>query len=984
MTKKRIAFGIVAVVIIVVMIVGNYILNLYSGLLHQVFAGDTTDYSGAQSELAEGDELVQDLAEDSIVLLKNEDNFLPLEGVAKVNLFGWAATDQGFCLVGGGSGGTVVASENKVTLTDAFEREDIEYNNALLQAYSAVSSTDADKNSTSANSTAVLANPPSSFYTSDRMTEAKEFSNTAVVVLARFSGENASQSKLVEVGSYKNGTYLELMPNEKAMLDALEQYGFDVVVLFNTCNNMEMGFLDEYDNIKAALYVGILGQSGALAIPRILKGLSPSGKTTDTYAYDYQTNNPTYANNMYKSNSIAYGEGIYLGYKWYETADAEGFFTANGTSYDEVVQFPFGYGLSYSEFEWTLKSTNWSSNETMSESKTYTMQVTVKNIGDYPAKEVVQLYFTPPYTEGGIEKAHVNLVDFAKTRLLEVGDSQTVELKFTAYDLASYDAYDKNENGFSGYEVEEGNYLLKLMANAHEFANVNGGDNEIALGCNGLIIENDPVTGEKVENRFTGDTAYADLPVDGEGSISGGVNYLSRANSFANYTTQRAATASVSDNKSNYRYDGYDNEDVSSYMYGVDSGYRLVYAEDEDKMLTNPTLKQLNGEDESVKNGSIKLVPDEELMETLSNYEAEEWEILLNQLTVAEIKDLIGRGGFQTVALESVGKPRCVDRDGPAGFNLGVTNTETETKWTAYPAEAILGCSWNTELMYQMGISQGKTALATGLQGWYAPCINLHRSVYNTRNFESFSEDGVLSGDLAAMYVKGAKENDLYCYVKHFVNSEAGANPNNKNTWLTEQTLRELYLKPFEIAVKEGGANAMMSSFNRVGGVWAGSNHALLTDVLRGEWGFRGSVITDWADMTYMDYTRGVLAGNDLWLAGGSSSAANIDMNNPAIAYRARLAAKNILYTYVSTITTVAVTAAPQSALFSGLWIAINVILSAGILACIICMFERKKRNDDNEDLAVARFERVRVRPVDEDIVDEDFDVRADEEWGSE
>lgn len=943
---KRIVLGVVSVILVVVMIVGNIIINNYAYILNQVFAGDTTDYGGASAELEEGDEVVQRLGEESMVLLKNEESFLPLSKDTKLNLFGWAATDQGFLLVGGGSGGTVIAEANKVTLTKALTEEGVEYNEALLASYSAISSTDADKNSNSPDSMAALANPDGSFYTADKMSQAKSFSDTAVVVLSRFSGENASQTELIDIGTYKNGTFLELTANEKAMLDALESNNFNVIVLLNTCNNMELGFLEDYDCIKAALYVGLPGQSGALAIPRILYGtVNPSGRTADTLAYDYQTNNPTYLNARYVNNSMAYAEGIYVGYKWYETADAEGYFdsvsNSYGTGYDGVVQYPFGYGLSYTEFSWEVKSINWSPDtDDMSTEVTYEIEVEVHNDGDVAGKDVVELYFTPPYAEGGLEMAEVNLLAFAKTPVIQPNSSETVTLTFTAYDLASYDV-----SGNGSYKVAVGDYYVKLMKNSHEAANmVDNASNSYLLYSTGLEYTTDPVTGEVVENRFTGSNAYADTPIDGSTMIAGGVEYLSRANGFANYNNIVAGSPNSSVNTvGRYEYDGYDNADLTGIEYGVDSGLYLVQVENEDGTYSRATEDQLNGLDEEA-----NLVINEELMDELVDYDSDTWNDLLNQLSQSDIANLIGKGGFRTIALYSVGKPKCVDRDGPAGFNMGVTNPNTETKWTGFPTESLIGCCWNTQLTYAMGIAQGKVASATGLQGWYAPGVNLHRSVYNTRNYEYFSEDAVLTGDLAAQIVKGAKENNLYCYVKHFAVSEAGANPNDKNTWLTEQALREIYLKPFEVCVKEGGANGMMSAFNRVGAVWAGSNHALLTDVLRGEWGFRGSVITDWYQPSYMDYTRGVKAGNSLWLDGSTDKAADLDFNDVGTAYAARQAAKDILYTYVVTITAVSVTATPTSGLFIGLWVGLNVLLAAGLVTCIvfICLPSKKGKKD--------------------------------------
>ena len=944
--KMRPITSVIAVVLVVAIIAGNLLLNQFSYVVNQALAGDTTDYGSAGAELQAGDEIVQTLGEESMVLLKNEDNFLPIEKEQKVNLFGWAATDQGFLLVGGGSGGTVIAAQNRVTLTTALDREGLSYNKELLDAYSAVSSADADANSNSPDSMAALANPDASFYTEERMQQAKEFSDTAIVVLSRFSGENASQTELIDIGTYSNGTFLELTENEKAMFDALEAHDFNVIVLFNTTNNMEMGFLEEYDCVKAALYVGLPGQSGALAIPRILCGdVNPSGRTADTLAYDYQTNNPTYINGRYVDNSMVYQEGIYVGYKWYETADEEGFFAdvSNdyGTGYDAVVQYPFGYGLSYTTFEWEA-SASWGDTESMSATGEYTVEVTVHNTGDTAGKDVVQLYYTPPYTQGGIEMASVNLLAFAKTDLIQPGESQTVTLTFDAYDLAAYDYSDANDNQFAGYEIVPGDYQIRLMKNSHtDGVMAENSSSSFILSSPGITFPQDPDTGAAVGNLFTGETAYAGTPIDGTTMIEGGVDYLSRADGFANYPTATAgAPSSQVDEIGVYQYDGYDDMDVSDIQYGIDSGLYLVVVENEDGTTQRATLDQLKGTDTS----GAKLVINEELMDTLSDYEAAEWDALLDQLTEQEVKDLIGRGGFKNEAAYSVGKPLSIDRDGPAGFNMGVTNPNTETMWTGFPTESLIGCCWNSSLTYNMGVVQGKVASATGLQGWYAPGVNLHRSVYNTRNYEYFSEDAVLTGKLAASIVQGAKENNLYCYVKHFAVSEAGANPNNKNTWLTEQALRETYLKPFELCVKDGGANGIMSAFNRVGAVWAGGNHALITDLLRGEWGFHGTVITDWYQPDYMDYTQGLKAGNNLWLDGTFDRAAEIDLSDAGTAYAARQAVKNILYTYVVTINAVSITDVPQSTLFVALWTGMNVVLVAGLGACIFLIARPSKK----------------------------------------
>lgn len=941
---KRVVLGIVALILVGIMITANYYLNYYSLIINRFLVGDTADSGSGESldALSSADSVVQDAAGESMVLLKNDDNFLPKRDLSKVNFFGWGSTDNGFLLTGGGSGGTSIDDEKaeKVDLSDAFIADGISYNTDLYDAYVRFSDMDADwrsGGSTGANATESLKNPPASFYTDNLMNEAYSYSNVAIVTLSRWGCENGGSGELKDIGSYKNGTFLELTAEEIAMFDKLQEKGFSTVVLLNTCNNMELGFLDKYSCIKACIYVGIPGQSGTAVIPKIIKGeINPSGRTSDTLAYDYQTYNPVY-NNAYLdgNNNLCYQEGIYFGYKWYETADASGYFdgvtTEYGTGYDGVVQYPFGYGLSYTSFRWEIVQ---KPSGTLTKDGKYQVVVKVTNTGSYAGKDVVELYGHAPYTDGQIEKAERVLLDFAKTETLYPAseadathpNSCEVTLSFTAYDLASYDDYDKNQNGFTGYELDGGTYNIYVMRNAHDVVE----NMQFTLSVSGGIkYETDPDTGAEVANLFTGSTAYANCPIDG------GVTYLSRANSFANFPKSQAKVNSANASKaSSYVYDGYSGKDVSSYEYGVSYGIYLVQQDDE--LGSTASIEMLEGSDTSV-----SLTINTTLFALLSDYDSEFWDLFLNQLSQDDIKNLIGMGGFQTVALASVGKPRCTDKDGPAGFNNNVTNPGKSSKYTLFPSESLIGCSWNTEVASAIGTAQANIATSMGINGWYGPGVNLHRSVYNSRNYEYYSEDSYLSGTLASQTIASAKAGNLYCYVKHFAVSEAGNNPKNVNTWLTEQALRESYLKPFEIAVKEGGANAVMSAFNRVGAVLSGYNHALLTSVLREEWNFKGSVITDWYEGSgYMDnHTAGVLAGNDLWLCGSTLQPAKLDFSNPAVAYAARQSAKNILYTYIDTnleATSITVNEEAHSELFSALWITLNVVLGAGIGLCVI------------------------------------------------
>ena len=953
--SRTVILAAAAVVLAAVLIVSNILLNRYALIINRVFAGDTVDTSGgdAQDALLSADDVVREAAEESIVLLKNDDDFLPLQDLNKVNLFGWGSTDAGMLLTGGGSGGTTITdtldngkSRIKVDLTDALKEAEIEYNPSLTAAYENFSTFDADYRgggSTGANVCDSLKNPPASFYTAGLMDEAMTYSDTAIVVLSRWGAENGNSNELKNIGSYSNGSFLELTAEERAMFEKLEEYDFNVIVLLNVCNNIELGFLEEYPSIKACLHIGIPGQSGLAAVPAILKGdVNPSGRMSDILPYDYQTNNPVYVNAVKNGSDLTYQEGIYFGYKWYETADAAGYFddvdNNYGKGYDGVVQYPFGYGLSYTQFKWDA---NWKEATRLTKDGKCTVTVKVTNTGDVAGKDVVQLYGHAPYTEGGIEKAERVLLDFAKTPLLEPKAHCEVELTFTAYDLASYDEYDKNDDGFKGYELESGEYELMLMKNSHETV-----DSQ-SLTLNSLIqFENDPVTGNPVQNLFTGEEAYANCPVDGSTALTNPVEYLSRANSFANFPTAQAGTSSVG-NTPNFRHSEYDDKEVSSYQYGEDAGMYLVQVtktegEGEEAVVTTrrATKAELEGTEKLKEGEAFEF--NKELLNKLNDYDSAEWDEFLNQMTQDEIKDLIGMGGFMTKEVYSIGKPRCTDKDGPAGFNNNVTNGGKSSEYTLYPSESLLGCSFSKEIAFKIGAAQGKIGSSMGVNGWYGPGVNLHRSVYNSRNYEYYSEDAVLSGKLAAQTISGAKENNVYCYMKHFAVSEAGQNPTNLNTWLTEQALRESYLKPFEIAVKEGGANAIMSAFNRVGAVLSGYNYAMLTGVLRDEWGFKGSVITDWfTGGSYMgDHTLGVLGGNDLWLCGSTAMAANIDLNDAAVAYAARQSAKNILYTYVNTYitaTTIKVNAEAKSPLFIALWVILDVVLAAGIVVC--CVF---------------------------------------------
>ena len=910
---------IIALLLLTALCVGNFFAYNYATVITNFLCGTGEDFSDAKLTLQESDALCQTIGDESMVLLKNQNNVLPLEDYEYVNIFGWGATDEGFLLKGVGSGSSTISAKKQVTLLDAFDDSDeyIEYNQDIIDFYMDFGEANSSRlrfnSSLSKNNVYKLAEP-SVKDLEPLIEDAVLFSDVAIFVISRCGGENLGGSAN---GDLPQG-YLDITAEEQATLDLIKENFETVIVLLNTTNTMHTGFLED-EKIDAAIYVGITGQSAATAIPRILTGeISPSGKLADTMTY-YDKYDPTFKNIAAGSNQ--YVEDIYFGYKWYETADAEGYWSnisnSYGNGYDGVVQYPFGHGLSYTDFSWEISSlytldetgeiknqldfTKSISLDNVHPGTTFYLDVKVTNVGDYFGKDTVQLYFTPPYTKGEVEKAHVNLLDFAKTpNELDSNESTTITLSFTPYDLASYDCYDKNGNGSATYELDDGEYKIKLMTNSHDQKNAAINELTFVVGKD-IIIDKDPITGAEIKNRLTGDTAYLGLAIDA--LALGGAQYMTRADfegTFPKTTAPRPSGSIIS--QANQAYNDAPFNSLPPVNTGNRNNLYLATLEGGAKASQN----QLEG------SGGAKLVWNYDLMEDLINYDSETWDLLLDQLSAQEMKNLVELGGFRRLAIESVGKPLQKDYDGPAGFNTnsltgswGGESVDTET-WTAYPSEALMGCSWNKDLMFMLGRSMGAEADATAIEGWYAPGVNLHRNAYLGRNFEYYSEDGVLSGKLAAKVIYGAKTNGLTCYIKHFVCSDTGNNPRGTDTWLTEQILRENVLKPFELAVKEGGANGIMSAFNDIGSVWCGANYALLTEILRGEWGFRGMVLTDWTDSSNrgsMSVKQGIRAGNDIWLNPGNTINGNdkIDVNNATDLKAARVACKNILYALVDT-----------------------------------------------------------------------------------
>ena len=811
--------------------------------------------------------LVQEIAEEGIVLLKN-DGTLPLAADSNLNVFGWASTNP--CYGGTGSGALSDAYPT-VSLLQGLEDAGFNLNTELSDFYTAYRADRPEVGMWAQDWT--LPEPTADSYTDEMMANAKEFSDTAMVVITRVGGEGADLPTDVSKVTYTDNSteykdfeagehYLQLDRTERDMLDLVCSNFDNVIVVYNGANAMELGFINEYSQIKSAIWCPGTGQSGFEALGEIVAGtVNPSGKTSDTFVADL-TATPTWNNfgyfkydNMdeyaYTSNNFKTGEeetalpsfvnyvdGIYVGYRFYETAAAEGLI-----NYDDTVVYPFGYGLSYTTFTQEMGAIS-------EDNGTISFDVTVTNTGDVAGKDVVEVYYNPPYTNGGIEKASANLIQFEKTEVLQPGDSQTITVSFDAEDMASYDTY-----GAGCYVLEAGDYQISINSDSHN-----------VIDSQTYTVAS-TVTYDESNPRSTDETAAVNEFAYAEGDVT----YLSRADGFANYADATAAPASMSMsdeakatflNNSNYNPEDYNNDSDEMPTTGAKNGIKLA---------------DLRGVD----------------------YDDAQWDSLLDELTISDMDTMIAIGGYQTSAASSVGKIMTVDCDGPASINNNFTGIGS----VGFPSAVMIASTWNKNLALKFGESIGKMADEMEVSGWYAPAMNTHRSAFAGRNFEYYSEDGVLSGYMATNAILGAEEYGVYAYMKHFALNDQETNRTEMLcTWANEQSIREIYLKPFEMSVKEGGAKAVMSSFNYIGTQWAGGSSALCNTVLRDEWGFRGFVLTDYFGVYgYMDSDMGIRGGTDCMLVAYDTETNHVTDTTSATGVKAmRQASKNIMYTVVN------------------------------------------------------------------------------------
>ncbi|GAA6122211.1 glycoside hydrolase family 3 protein [Bifidobacterium psychraerophilum] len=826
-----------------------------------------TKYTLADSTVSQANELAKDVQSEAITLLQNKDNSLPLSDT-KINVFGWGSTNP---VYGGTGSGSMSDQYPTVSLLDGLKESGLQTNASLTKLY-----TDYREDRPEVGMFAqdwTLPEVPAAQYSDSLIQEAKDYSDRAVVVITRVGGEGADLPTNMKAKgiTYTNNSkdyedfqdgehFLQLSKTEKDMIDLVSKNFDDVTLVYNGANTFQFDFLSSYPQIKSVLWCPPAGQTGFSALGGVLTGdVNPSGKTSDTFIKDLKKSN-TYNNSgsfAYDNvdefaqsvtgftgetsdvtpTFVNYSEGIYVGYKFYETAAAEGLI-----NYDEQVLYPFGYGLSYTSFTQSMGNISHQDGKV-------SFDVTVTNTGDVAGKDVVETYYDPPYTNGGIEKASTNLIAFEKTKELQPGSSQTVTIEFDEDDMASYDSHNAK-----AYVLEKGDYGISIQSDSHTVID----EKTISL--------DNTVTYDSEDETHDGDQQVATNQFD---NAAGDVEYLSRANKFANYDAATAAPTnfSMSDevkaefvNNGNYDPADHNNDADEMPTTGADNDLRLA---------------DLRGKD----------------------YTDEEWDKLLDQLTFSEMDNLTAMAGYGTQAISSIGKIQLTDADGPASLNNNFTGVGS----IGFPASTAFACTWNKDLATKFGEMIGTMAHDMHVAGWYAPAMNIHRNAFSGRTFEYFSEDSLLSGAMASNQVAGAKEKGVYSFMKHFaLNDQESNRLNMLCTWANEQSIRETYLKPFEMSVKEGGAQAAMSAFNYIGPVYAGANPALLNTVLRDEWGFRGFVLTDYfGGYGYQNADQEIRNGNDAMLA--TTSITNHVTDKSATSVKAlRQATKNILYTTVN------------------------------------------------------------------------------------
>lgn len=784
--RRKIKYSVLGFFAILLIILGIKVKPIISDV-SELFAVDiNTDSHEAIQMREEGEKLAKEITDEGIILIKNNENLLPLKD-KKLNVFGAGAYDMR--LAGGGSGAADVS--RAINIFDAFTQSGIVYNDELFNMYSELGfSTEIESQSGLLGVITGLIfggnedEPEISYLTNEVINNAKDFSSNALIVLTSDSVEATDA----------NDEQLTVKGNKLKLIEKVSNNFENVIIVVNAGNTLELGFIEEHPSIKSVLYIGTPGATGPLSLAEIIAGkVNPSGHLSDTLVYDNSTapgteNFGDFEYENFKMSKLEYEEGIYIGYRYYETR-----YKDNDEKYDENVLYPFGHGLSYTDFKWSLENHS-------VDDENVTLDVVVENIGDVPGKDVVQVYYEPPYYEGGIEKSAISLVEFEKTKLLKPGESQMINISFKLRDMASWDMIVEE-----AYVLDPGTYKINVSENVHKTVD------SFSFDLDNKITYHKSLTGYAYKNQFE----YA----------SGDLTYLSRNNWEGTYPTS---------------------EDIN-----LKASKKLIESYNKTPMKVEGEMTTLNA------NNNIQLKD----LKGLS-YDDPKWDLFMNQFKKEELIKFFTRGGWKTVGIDRLGIPSTKIFDGPAGLNYFFGNMTA----AAYPSELTLASTWNDKLIYKMGVSMGKEANAYDVQGIYAPAMNIHRTAYGGRNFEYFSEDPILSGKMGTAIIEGIQSQDVLVTMKHFILNEQEVNARSGLfLFANEQSIRELYLKPFEYAETNTDVTGVMSSFIHVGHKWSGGNEELLQNVLRGEWGFKGFVTTD-AFFGFMDPYKALKNGNDLLL----------------------------------------------------------------------------------------------------------------------
>ena len=862
----------------------------------------TSDYDSSDELLEHEKELCAEIEGEGATLLKNDNDVLPLAKSSMVSLFSRSSTD----LVYGGTGSGSVSNTTAVNLRDALELNNIRVNKDLWDKYSDMNTERPTFPIDSADLTkvSIAENNDGIFNSGSIIRSFKEYNDAAIIVLSRTGGEgyDLPQGDFdIQSDNTYNGHdgYFALQDDEKTMIKNVKKYFDKVIVLVNSSNALELNWVDDPElGVDACLWIGSIGQTGAKGVASIIAGnTNPSGHLADTYAADSHSS-PAMMNNSSmnfegttfngeydcRTNYLVYSEGIYVGYRYYETryedtvldrfnaaSEAGTYYSSGNWNYDEEVTYPFGYGLSYTNFEQTLENVDVDLNENKA-----TLEVKVKNTGDVAGKDVVQAYFQSEYTDydiaNKVEKPAVQLCGFAKTNILEPNQEESVEIEVDLDEVASYDYTNKKT-----YFLEKGTHYFSIGDDAHDALNnilaekgyteansamtENGDGNnaESFTTTNDILFDKSATTDYEITNQFDS----ADINYYYEDKVT----YLTRSDWDGTYPIAQTSLEYLDSIKeattSNVEYSN--KEVTEEVVTGADNGLKLIDLKDKD-------------------------------------YDDEDWDKLIDQMSVEEIGSLIGVGGFGTSAIDSIVYPGTKDQDGPAGISGAFYGGKSGM---SYPSEVVLASTWNENLLEEMGKCIGEDALSTNTVGWYAPGLNTHRTPYGGRNYEYFSEDGFLAGKLAAREIQGVKTKGVVVYAKHFALNDQELHRHGICIFSNEQAIREVYLKSFQYAVEDGEATGVMSSFNRIGCTWTGAHKGLLTEVLRNEWGFKGCVVTDYATSSdWMPLTAGLEAGNTLWLYTEEGmyddKFVNLANTDKYLLQLGKQACHDILYSYVN------------------------------------------------------------------------------------